>query len=274
MLKLVTAVLILLNFTGWLWWSAQVTPPRQEIEQQRALPEKAKSLVLVSELAKEQLLYKKQVSVVADGTAELAVEAKQALTSFPLDILISSEQRIVEPELMPTGQSEAESPFSGDPTKFAADCITLGPFQETALADKVERELLEFQLSAERITNETLENSRYWVLLAPGVSQSESENIRDSLKKQGVEFFVIGAGEYAGYLSAGYFEKQENAQNRLEALGRLREEAFIREISTHKTEYWLKAKPENPQQAAKLVQFQRVNPLIQLYGCGELADMQ
>lgn len=130
----------------------------------------------------------------------------------------------------------------------AGGCYRIGPFADTAQADKAGAVLKEIPLAYERRAEEQTVVTGYRVYLPPLATRDAAEKKRRELNRLGFkDSSVMQEAGMENALSLGLFTVEVNAQNHLQALAAKKIEARMQTLSQVHTFYWLHlGMTENP----------------------------
>lgn len=124
--------------------------------------------------------------------------------------------------------------------KPEAGCYRIGPFTESAQADKASAVLKEIPLAYERKTEEQQVVSGYRVYLPPLPTREAAEKKRRDLSRFGFkDSSVMQDAGMENALSLGLFTVEANAQNHVQALAAKKIAAQVQTLSQPRTFHWL-----------------------------------
>lgn len=125
-------------------------------------------------------------------------------------------------------------------TTEAGDCYRIGPFTDTAQADKAGAFLKEIPLAYERRTDEQQLVAGYRVYLPPLATRAAAEQQRRELTRLGFKDHSLMQEEgLNNAISLGLFAVEINARKHLQALAAKQVEARIQPVSQTRTHHWL-----------------------------------
>ncbi len=124
--------------------------------------------------------------------------------------------------------------------KPEAGCYRIGPFAETAQADKASAVLKEIPLAYERRAEEQTVVTGYRVYLPPLPTRDAAEKKRRELSRLGFkDSSVVQEAGMENAISLGLFTVEANAQKHLQALAAKKIEARMQTFSQARTLHWL-----------------------------------
>ena len=122
----------------------------------------------------------------------------------------------------------------------AGGCYRIGPFAETAQADKASAVLKEIPLAYERRAEEQTVVTGYRVYLPPLPTREAAEKKRRELSRFGFkDSSVMQEAGMENALSLGLFTVEVNAQKHMQALAAKKIDARMQTLSQARTLHWL-----------------------------------
>ena len=122
----------------------------------------------------------------------------------------------------------------------AGGCYRIGPFADTAQADKASAVLKEIPLAYERRAEEQTVVTGYRVYLPPLPTRDAAEKKRRELSRLGFkDSSVMQEAGMENALSLGLFTVEANAQKHLQALAAKKIETRMQMLSQTRTLHWL-----------------------------------
>lgn len=202
-LRLVAALLVVVNLVVAGWWLLQ-PPDRQAVPGRAApLPPDAPRLALIG---------------------ELDAEARKALEK-------------------PRGESApaaAPATTTDGPPPTGLLCVAVGPFDDRAIADALAEKLRTAGIVLEVREESGQLRSGYWVHLPPFPSREAAEKAAADLAQKGAgELFIVTASEQRHAISLGLFSTPERADQRAAEVGELGYRPRIAERFREGAVYWL-----------------------------------
>lgn len=130
-------------------------------------------------------------------------------------------------------------PATADKTE-AGGCYRIGPFADTAQADKASAVLKEIPLAYERRAEEQTVVTGYRVYLPPLSTRDAAEKKRRELSRLGFkDSSVMQEAGMENALSLGLFTVEANAQKHMQALAAKKIDARMQTLSQVRTLHWL-----------------------------------
>jgi hypothetical protein len=130
----------------------------------------------------------------------------------------------------------------GGNTLPPAACYRLGPFADTAPAQKAQKALAGLPVFQREESTQLV--SGYRVYLPPFASKEAAERKRRELTKLGFKDHAVMQEEgFQNALSLGLFSVEENARARINALAEKGVDANLQKVEQTRTVYWLEAGP-------------------------------
>ena len=157
----------------------------------------------------------------------------------PRPALHPDKMRLVGESGAPQGSVRTVNPVAAGKTE-AGGCYRIGPFADTAQADKASAVLKEIPLAYERRAEEQTVVTGYRVYLPPLPTRDAAEKKRRELSRLGFkDSSVMQEAGMENALSLGLFTVEVNAQKHMQALAAKKIDARMQTLSQARTLHWL-----------------------------------
>lgn len=202
--------LLLLNLL-FLSWNMGVLPGSDntdEIIVREPSQQAPQALVLLSEMGSEQL-----VEIASEGTSDVISDSAIA-------------------EILP------QSALGADSDSESLACLAIGDFEDISVSNALVAELRQQGLQA-RVELQEQTESEYRVYMPPFTSDTAARQTLANLLANGIDSFLISAGDLAQGISLGVFSQQVSAFSLQEELASEGYATNIQETILSNTEFWI-----------------------------------
>lgn len=224
LMKLATLLLLLLNLLGLALWQGWLPRPAGPVPVQvrPSFVQAPQRLVLLSELAPEQLALRQQVA----ESRERAASAQARLDVAEEEALAARAQLAAAP---PAELVAAPQPW----------CATAGAFADEAVAGEFRTVIADLGGAAELLSRDEPVSSTWWVYLPAFRSEAEARAELAELQDKGIDSYYMRTGELAGGISLGVFSREESARIARQQLAGRGYDASIQEIFRYSPRYYV-----------------------------------
>ena len=124
-----------------------------------------------------------------------------------------------------------------EPAAGTVLCVSLGSFTERGTAEQLRQRLLALGMASQVLAKPVTGKAQYWLVLSVAGPRSAAVAKLGELQGRGIDSFLITEGPFAGHLSLGAFDIEDQARARLAQLRDAGYSARLESVDRSRSEY-------------------------------------